>query len=374
MKRGYKRLLIFDIIMIVLLFINSFFLGILSRYTTVIFLVFSLIAFKFLFGFEKDRHRYLKDVILEIVIFLFTFFILFYLLGLIIGFARTNYLSFYGIINFVLPVFLYVVLREIFRYMMLCKAEGNKLVTIVSIILFIILDITTALAHVDFASNVDVFKFIALSLLPAISSNIVLSYITKLVGYKPVIVYVLIVELYRYILPIIPNPNEYVTSVISFVLPVILGYRIYMFFKKDRDEDLARDYNKKHLISLFVPALIVTVLVYFTSGYFHYHAVAIASGSMSPNIHKGDVVIIEKIDKKFDKLKEGNILAFKKDKRIIVHRLVNIVKDNNKYYFYTKGDANKNEDDFIIKEDMVIGIVNHKIPFIGWPAVKLSGQ
>ena len=42
--------------------------------------------------------------------------------------------------------------------------------------------------------------------------------------------------------------------------------------------------------------IITIILVYLTSGYFHFWAIAVASGSMSPKIEKGDVVIIEKLD------------------------------------------------------------------------------
>ena len=132
------------------------------------------------------------------------------------------------------------------------------------------------------------------------------------------------------------------------------------------------DYSKKR-ISLLLGSLVFTiVLVYFTSGYFHYHAIAVASGSMNPEIKKGDVVIVEKIDDNYSSLNIGDVIAFKYEKVIIVHRIVNIVKDRGHYYFYTKGDANKKEDNFSIKEDMIEGKVNVKIPLIGLPTVWLN--
>ncbi|MBQ9011085.1 MAG: signal peptidase I [Bacilli bacterium] len=372
MKRGYRRLLIFSIIMFVLLLLNSFSFNILSRYKMIIFLLITMFIFKQIFGYEKDKHRYIKDVILDIAIFLFTFFILYYLLGIIVGFTRTNFLVPEGIIKFIIPAIFYIILREVFRYMMLCKAEGSKIAIIIVVLLFILLDITTQIHTINYASNITIFKFIALTLLPAISSNVALSYVVTKVGYKPAIFYSLIVELFRFVLPIVPAPGEYIISVIDFTLPAILAYRIYTFFKKDRDEDVEREYNKKHLMTLIGPTIITVVLVYFTSGYFHYHAVAIASGSMHPKIKKGDAVIIEKIDKQYELLEVGQVIAYKHEGRIIVHRLVDIVKDKNEYYFYTKGDANNEMDNFMIEAKDVIGVVNHKIPCIGWPTVLLN--
>ena len=256
--------------------------------------------------------------------------------------------------------------------MMLCKAEGSNLLIIITTIMFIFLDVTTLIPSIDYTSGINIFKFIALSIMPAISTSIVLSYLTMKVGYKPVIFYALITELYTFLLPIVPNSGEYITAVVNFTLPIVLWYKIYSFFEKDRDEEVTRKYNKKHVVSLIGPAIITIILVYFTSGYFHYYAIAVASGSMKTKINKGDVVVVEKIDKHYDTLEIGDVLAFYQGKRIYVHRLVDIAKTKNQFYFYTKGDANNYVDNFVIKEEDIIGTVNFKIPYIGVPTVWLN--
>ncbi len=373
MKKGYKRLLIFQIVVIILLLLNSFVLSILRDYTMLVFILILIFLFKIFFGFEKDRHRYIKDIILDEFIFLLTFFLLYYLSGLIFSFARTtNYYTIKRMFDYVLPLVLSILAKEYFRYEMLQKSEGNKLLIVLSVILFILVDITNPIYYGSFNSNYQFFVFIALTVLPAISENLALTYINTKVGYKPGMIYLLVTKLYQILLPIVPNPNEYVVSVIRLILPCIFAYRVYSFFKKDKDERIDRDYNKKRFGSLIIPTLIVVFLVYITSGYFHYHAVAIASGSMVPNIRKGDVVVIEKLDGKFDDLKVGQVVAYKYGKVIIVHRLINIVKVENEYYFYTKGDANADADNWPVTEDMMIGTVNIKVPFIGLPTVWLN--
>ena len=184
--------------------------------------------------------------------------------------------------------------------------------------------------------------------------------------------YSLVTRLYYYLLPIVPNANEYITSVVEFTLPIIYCYRVYTFFKKEHDEEVERTYKKKHITTLIPSIIIVGILVYLTSGYFHYWAIAVASGSMSPTIKKGDVVIIEKLNGKFDNLKIDDTIAFRYENIVVVHRLIKIVNEDGKYYFYTKGDANIKEDNFAITEDMMIGTVNHKIPYIGKPTVWLN--
>ena len=91
-------------IVFLIFILNSFISNILGGYNFTIFLLLSLIFFKILFGFEKDRHRYTKDIIYETLIFLLTFFVLFYLFGVIIGFAKTNYLNWYSMKTFIFPL------------------------------------------------------------------------------------------------------------------------------------------------------------------------------------------------------------------------------------------------------------------------------
>ncbi len=374
MKRGYKRLLIFEFFLAAVLFVNSFFVNFLSGFNISILLLIVLIVFKCLFGFEKDRHRYVKDIILDTVIFLIVFLLLYYLSGILIGFYRSNnYYSLYGLRRFILPIVCYVLLREFLRYMFMCKREGSILLTITTVLLFVFLDITSSLYFGRFETNYDIFVFIALNVLPAISSNIMFSYITTKVGYKPLILYCLVIRLYPYLLPIVPNPSQYLVALIDLLLPIVLGYNIYRFFKRRENEVPSRDYHnrKKQIVSLLPVMVIVAILVYFTSGYFRLWAIVIASGSMSPNIHKGDAVII---DKKFDfkKLEKGQVIAYKSGDIIVVHRIVNKAKVKDSYYYVTKGDANESDDNLIITENMIVGTVDHKIPLVGLPKVWLN--
>lgn len=372
MKKGYKRLLLFELFIFIILIVNSFFFDLLSKYKLVIFFIVIIPLLWRICGIEKDRHRFTKDILLETIIFLFAFFIIFYLLGLVIGFTRLgNYYTGTGFINYLLPTFIIVILKEFFRYNVICKSEGSKITTIISIILFIFIDVTQSIRISSFATGFDIFNFIAITLLPAISTNIALSYIVSKVGYKPTILYSEVIRLYRYLLPLIPNPSPYIYSIIMLVLPIILAFRINKFYDKMKDSELNSRNNKRKLKGLIILLIPVIFLIYLVSGYFRFHAIVIASGSMSPVIYKGDIVVIDKENINYDELKEGTVIAFYHDNKIIVHRLVKKFKyDNNEYLLYTKGDNNEFVDDFIYPKD-VYGIVKFKIPYIGLPTVWL---
>ena len=144
----------------------------------------------------------------------------------------------------------------------------------------------------------------------------------------------------------------------------------------DKDEEIDRNYSKSTIIISIIPIILVIIIVYFISGYFKYYALAIASGSMKPVFDRGSVVIIEQVNNKYnnyEKLKEGEIIAYRTEKAIIVHRLIRIVNTDEDKFYYTKGDANKDEDDYLIKKENIIGIVRFNIPYIGYPTVWFSG-
>jgi signal peptidase len=374
MKRGYIRLLFFELFIMIILILNNFVSSILNGYIKAIFLAILLVVFKLCFGFEKDRHRYWKSICIEVIIFVLGYFLIYYLSGLLFSFYKPiNYYTISGITKYIIPLIITIILEEILRYLMLTKSEGSKVLIIFTCSLFVLFDLLNVYSIMTFKTPYTIFMFIALSLLPTISKNVVCSYMALKSGYKPPILYSLVMTLYTYLLPIVPNPNEYIYAVFQLIAPFILLYRVYVFFKFDRDEDIVRKYHKVRFIAFIPSTMIILFLVYITSGYFYYHAIVIGSGSMVPNIYKGDVVVIEKIDrKKYDNIEIGQVIAYHYKDRIIVHRLVKKIKVNNENIFYTKGDANNDIDNYKITEDMIYGIVNTKIPYIGYPTVWLN--
>ena len=369
MKKGYKMLLLLIIIMFFILFFNSHFVNFLSNYNRIIFLGILLILFNKIFIMEKDKNRFLKELFYEMILYSISFFILFYLLGLIVGLARIpNYYSITGMKDVIIPIVLYTILRELLRYNMLCKAEGNTICTIAVVFIITLLDLTNELFFLKITSNYEALKFIALTLFPTITRNISYSYISNRIGYKVVIAFDLVFTLYKYLIPIIPNPNEYVTSIIQIVIPIVFAVRIAKFFEAKKDDLIPSNYHKIKIKYTLVPLIPVLLMVYLYSGYFRFYAVAIASGSMNPKIEKGDLAIIDH-KYKYDKLDIGQVIAYKRDNIIIVHRIVKKININNEILYYTKGDANNNIDDLIINKDMIIGIVDHRIKYIGLPTV-----
>ena len=99
--------------------------------------------------------------------------------------------------------------------------------------------------------------------------------------------------------------------------------------------------------------------------------IGIGSQSMMPTINKGDAVILRKVSKN-NHLKKGDIIAFKRANKIVVHRINEVTKNGGDRVYVTKGDANNGVDSTVVYPKQVKGVFRVKIPFIAYPTVWLS--
>lgn len=375
MEKNYIKLIIFNVLLIILLLISIFLSIKLTYYNILIFLAVVIALFKIIFGFKNNNHRFDKDIMVELLIIFLSFFLIYYLFGLIIGFVRTeNYLTKEGIINFIFPYIVYIIAKEYLRHQIINKIPKlKKLNMFLSFVLFVLLDLIMYIDLKNLNNSSNIFMFMITNLTPTISNNIAACYIATKVSFKVNIFWLMIFSLYGIILPIVPDTGTYVGAMIKFIFPFILIYPVYSYFKK-RDKTLNAKVKKNHLKTILIEIpiyLIGIIIIYFTSNLFRFSAIAIASGSMSPGILRGDVVII---DKKInvDELEVGQIIAYKYNSTLVIHRLNKIEKVDNEYFFYSKGDANEGVDDYIIYENMLVGVVKNKISYIGLPTIWIS--
>jgi len=91
----------------------------------------------------------------------------------------------------------------------------------------------------------------------------------------------------------------------------------------------------------------------------------VLSGSMEPAIKTGSVIVV----KPTKDYKIGDIITFGKNTRTetpITHRIVEIIDDNGRVKYATKGDANNAADNSQVASNRVIGKVYFKAPYLGY--------
>lgn len=269
MKKSYVKLMIFESIILLFLIINIFNYKIINNYLVILFLLILNGLFIKLFGIEKNKKRYTKELITEISIVLIIFFIIYYIFGIVTGFYKiSNYFTFYGIKTIIIPNILIVFLKEHFRFLFYAKIENSKILNTTTFIMFILIDLINILKISNFATPQSGFYFVALSLLPIIANNLVANHIIKKSNYVINIFWLLIINLYVYILPIMPNVGDYITSIIKIILPLIIYKKVNTFYENIEDNEITRDYNKKYLAPYLIAIITSTILIYFTSGFF----------------------------------------------------------------------------------------------------------
>lgn len=375
MKKGFNKILILEIILLIFLLFNSFVFKIANMYVISGIMLPFLILMIVLNGFEKDNYRYKKDVLLNIIIFLLMYYFITYFLGLFSGFVKSSYsLSFINIIKNTFPVIALILISELMRYVLFNKTKRNLPCLIIGCLLFVMVDVNTMVHIYDVKTALGITKMICLVVFPSITKNIFLTYLTMKVGYKNGIIYRLITELSTYLLPIFPDFGEYINVLLKTVLPIAIMARLnnmfnYYSVRKIKDSR----YNNRKLVLYSVITFALLTIVLLTSGLFTYQALTIGSGSMSPAIEKGDVIVLKSMkNEEARKIKKGDVLVYNHDNKIIVHRVIKKSNNGETISFKTKGDYNNAKDSWTVKQEDVIGIVKFRIRWVGMPTVALN--
>ena len=336
-----------------------------------IFIIVLAIIMFLVFGLYKNKSYLNGNVIRIILMCILSFFIVIYTVGLFTGFNKTVVsVNSYYLGRIILLNFAVIVAEEIIRYIIAKKSIDSVIPLVIFTILMCILNIIIEINGLDFEERELVFIFISVVALPVISRELLCSYLTYKVGYLPSIVFKSIIVLYEFIIPIIPSLGNYLYSVFN----VLLVYIIYMLSSKTiMYAEKSNKYVKKaSYIVVYLPILaVLSIIIILVSGILRYKLVAIGSNSMKPIYFRGDAIIYEKV-KNIDDLKVGDIIAFKKSDIILTHRISIINKTGNGYYIKTKGDNNNAVDYFDLNGSEILGKVEYKIKYIGYPTIWIN--
>ncbi len=369
-KRDVKNisilLVLFVYVILYRLFIFPNHMGISEIVTASFLLILTGVAVGFL-GYRKDKRTILRDNIFRIVIFyLILTFVIMFGLGFFSGFLKNAYSrSAFTLFDNVFAPMLIIIFMELLRYVFVGANKDKKGYIYIMVIIFIMFESIISIGMMKSYDIESLFHTFASILLPITVKNIVLTYLTYHVGYKVPMLYRLVVDTYIFFVPVVPNIGEYVNSMIFISLPILI-YMSSFGLVDDRTKKLEPVFNNDNFTVFDIPVAIVLItMICLISGYFTYTMMGVGSDSMSPKINRGDAVIIKKLDKK-TKIEKGTVVAYNKDKKVIVHRIKSINKDGT---FTTKGDANNASDKDAVKRKQIKGIVKFKIPFIAYPTL-----
>ena len=322
---------------------------------------------------KNIENRKLKKPIMEYTIIATLVYILVYMLsGLFVTFGKNPYNTTpIGLLHNLWIFGTILIAKEYVRYKLInnvYEKDKTKMAMIITVIYVIIdIEITRFIG-----ANITVFSVVKYGIqivMPNIAKNVLFSYIAINGNYMASMIYQLITNLYFWISPILPNAPWVMTAIIDITIPVILF--LYIRFVKNKLNILR---NKENIINSdprnIIPLVVAIILaIWFAVGIFPIKPVAIASGSMEPELYIGDVVMIQKCNA--NDVNVGDIIEYQMDGYTIIHRIIEKTQRKGEYYFITKGDSNNSEDIEEVRENQLIGKVIFKIRYLGYPAIWL---
>ena len=341
--------------------ISPFFLFIIAIYTY------------FLLPKSQKRIKYKYERNQNIIIIIFFYLIIYFLSGLIFGYSLSIYSKdLLTLIKNIYSVSIIIFLSEYIRNKLVINSNDNYINnTVISIILFLI-----TFNFFYFFRNIyplsTGFRYIASHIIPNLIISFTLTYLSRNCGLFSTLICNLSLSLISIILPILPNLPWILLSILKIILAMFIYFNIN-YFELMYDRKYHRYLLNKNTKSTTILFIIVTILIMFILRFFKYYPISILSNSMKNTFSRGDIAIIEKLDRNYiEEIKVNDIIYYKKNNKLIIHRIINIEIINNKIVITTKGDNNKNIDSWKVYEEEIIGIVKGKVPLLGYPAVWLN--
>ncbi len=300
---------------------------------------------------------YLMPVIAVVAI------VLYYLIGIRFGYYKV--ITDKPEIYFKALFYIIVILSsEIMRAVWV--SQKSKLIYVLSFVALLIVDVKLLSADNVFENYNRFMDFVGLTVFPMIASNLLYHSLSSSYGALPNILYKTIVYVYPCFIPVMPK----VPDVMLAFLRIILYLVIYLFIRmlySPRKFTVSRKKVVAGYVSGFVGMFLSVLFVMLISCQFRFGLLVIGTGSMTGTIDVGDAIIYEKYDG--DVIEKEDIIVFEKNGVTIIHRVVDIKSIDGQVMYYTKGDANEDMDSGYITNDMIVGTVNLKIKYLGYPSV-----
>ena len=295
----------------------------------------------------------------------------YYVSGLFVGFTKTGYgLKADVFFSLTLPIGIILAATELLRYV-LCAQKG-KLPNAFAYLICLLGDviISSNLAGItNFATFMDV---VGLTLLPGLTAHLLFNYLSVRYGWLPNLIFRGLTVWAFYLIPYGSAVSNSLVAFVNLLLPLATYLFIDALFEKKRRYALAKTGPFHRAMSRVLTAVVLLIMagtVMLVSNHFYYGAYVIATDSMTGELNVGDVAICERYEEQF--IQEGQIIAFEQNNSVIVHRVADIKIINGIKRYYTKGDANEDLDTGFITDANIVGLVNYKLPYLGYPTLWL---
>ena len=311
------------------------------------------------------------QVLLILTVAALVFVMIYYLTGLKFGFYQNPYrLTVTSFFKYVLPIATIIVTTEVIRFVMV--AQKSRLAHMLCYLSCVVAEMLVCSNLPSVTTFNRFMDLVAGALFPALVANFFYNYTSRRYGMYPNIAFRAIITLHTYLIPFKSGISDSLLHLFRMFLPIVLFLFIDTLFERRRRYALGNTSRFWRVMSKILTAIVVIIMVgtvMLISNQFRYGALVIATESMTGELNKGDVVIFESFEGQH--IPEGQVIVFEKYSTTVVHRVVDIKIINGIARYYTKGDANEDNDMGYITNAEIVGLVNYKIPVVGYPTLWL---
>lgn len=330
-----------------------------------------LAVLAFFMGAINSRFRDKNDKIKSVLIAIILYYILYELLGLVIGYRNSPYsLKLVQILKNTVFIVGVVALQEYVRTKLVTQYD-KRIMHIFITLFFIFLSLDINVLWQSTSQLQSLLEYLLVKVIPAIVESVLLTYLSLKGGYLLNYAYSIPNAIALIVLPIFPDVDWFIETTSRYVLSLLI-FILVSYEQMVRGRKISRKQVRKENPMKTIPVILCVIgIVGFVAGVFPYKPVAVISNSMIPTFARGDVCIVKQIKKQeeMDHIKVGDILEYRFNKALIVHRVIEIEKKGDQTYWYTKGDNNEMQDAQPVTSDQVSGVIKQIIPYLGYPSV-----
>jgi len=285
--------------------------------------------------------------------------------GLFFGFGESPYaFTAFAILTNIIFVFSALIGIELARAYLIKKGTSNKRKITLTIALVTLFFMLIAIPPTDyfvlnFSDPAVAVKFIGETMIPLLAMSLFASYLAYLGGALAAIGYMGVLQAFQWFSPVLPDLDWAVTALIGTLAPAI-GFLIIQnsiqLMQKTPGGKRKRKKKKDPALSWTAIATVCVVFVFFSKA----------------AIDVGDIVLVSEVP--IDEIQKGDIIQFKNENMSIpvVHRVYDIVENDDSILFITKGDDNDEPDREPVLPGHIIGKVVFNLPKIGWVSIAIK--
>jgi signal peptidase len=346
------------------------------EYQSIITLLFWVLIAIYTYLCEKpglhSKLKYTEFYLLLMLVCAVLYLISYFVIGTIDGFGLNIYdTSFMGIVKNLLVLGTAVILKEWARNFLINTVQ-RRFAVVFGILIVLVFSLTEV--NLDTFGKLrtleEIFSYVSKNILPVVFYNVFMTFAAYILGFYGTALYAALTKFPIWIVRILPNFRWITLLLVGALLPLMFTIVLRSISRKKATRGKRQEMQQASPYSWIATSVVSVLTVWFALGIFPIFPTAIVSNSMKPDISRGDIVLIRKVDP--NTLNEQDVVLYAMDQIQVFHRIIDIKYVQGVRNYTVKGDNNQYQDPKLVLGEQILGKHIATIPYIGWPGVLLQ--